>query len=348
MQYSVHFPSGEVHYYFDSFETAIGGIVQKGETVVITDTHVHQYHGHLLAGFKDVIVLPAGEAHKHMDTVLAIVQKLADRECDRTTFVLGVGGGVVTDVTGFAASVYMRGVKFGFVPTTLLGMADAAIGGKNGVNYKLQKNLLGTIVQPAFILTDISLLQTLPQQEWSNGFAEVIKYACLFDAPMFEELERHDLDYYRQDKAALKQLVLRCTEWKNRTVQADEKEGSMRKLLNFGHTAGHAIETLYKLPHGFAVSLGMIVACILSEEINGTGKNIRQRLVKLLQKYGLPVAQMIDAAAVTEILKLDKKRSGRHIDFILLNSIGDAAIKALDIEVIKKALETFNNDAGNS
>ena len=347
MQYSVRFPSGEVQYHFGSFEAVITASVNKSSTVVITDEHVQAHHRHLFTGFKDVVVLPAGEAHKNMDTVLSIVERLVANESHRKSFILGVGGGLVTDIAGFVAAIYMRGLDFGLVPTTLLGMVDAAIGGKNGVNYGLQKNLIGTIVQPGFILSDTALLQTLPAEEWSNGFAEVIKYACLFDAPMFDELEQQDMDSYRTDNVALSQLAERCVAWKNKTVLADEKEGSVRKLLNFGHTAGHAIETLYALPHGYAVGLGMIIACLLSEGITGADETIRIRLTALLKKYGLPVWQKVDVEDVVNVLKMDKKRSGTQIDFILLNGIGDAAIQPLSIETIRKALEKYNH-AGNS
>jgi 3-dehydroquinate synthase len=347
MQYSIRFPTGEVQYNFSGFAAAIAGLVDKSQTIIITDENVNRLYGHLFEGFKAVIAIPPGERHKNVHTIQEITSQLVVAEAHRKTVLIGVGGGMITDITGFVAGIYMRGVSFGLVPTTLLGMVDAAIGGKNGVNYGFQKNLLGMIQQPRFILSDPAFLQTLPVAEWSNGFAEVIKYACLFDASLFEELERYDIQHYQADEQALNQLVQRCVEWKNKTVLQDEKESGMRKLLNFGHTAGHAIETLYQLPHGYAVGLGMIIACIIAEQWTGLDITVRERLVAVLAKYNLPVLQTIAPEKLIEILKLDKKRNEEQIDYILLNNIGDAIIYTLGMDAILQGLETYSN-AGNS
>ena len=309
--------------------------------------NVNRLYEKLFDGFKAVIVIPAGEKYKNVHTIQEITSQLVIAEAHRKTVLLGVGGGMITDITGFVAGIYMRGLSFGFVPTTLLGMVDAAIGGKNGVNYGFQKNLLGTIQQPRFILSDPAFLQTLPETEWSNGFAEVIKYACLFDAALFEELEQQDISYYQTDEQALSLLTQRCVEWKNKIVLEDEHENGKRKLLNFGHTAGHAIETLYQLPHGYSVGLGMIIACIISEQRTGLDKTVRERLVAVLEKYKLPIIQSIAPEKLVDILKLDKKRNEEHIDYILLNNIGDAIIYPLGMDAILQGLETYSN-AGNS
>ena len=173
-------------------------------------------------------------------------------------------------------------------------MTHAAIGGKNGVNMEFHKNILGTIQQPKFILYDGAFLKTLPDEEWSNGFAEIIKYACLFDDDLYRELHQHTIDFYKQNDQALEQLIAKCADWKNKTVLADEKEQNSRKLLNFGHTAGHAIETLYNLPHGHAVALGMIVACIVSEKVCGLDKKAKESLIELLLQYNLPIRLSIN------------------------------------------------------
>ncbi len=197
-----------------------------------------------------------------------------------------MGGGVVTDITGYAASVYMRGVPFGFVPTSVLGMVDASIGGKNGIDVGNYKNMVGTIRQPGFLFYDISLLQTLPAEEWVNGFAEVIKHAAIKDAALFRELEKNSIQYYQKNKKALAGLIRKNVMIKSAVVLKDEFERGDRKLLNFGHTLGHAVENIYKLPHGHAVSIGIKAACLISEELMDFKETAR--ITGLLEKYGFP------------------------------------------------------------
>jgi len=253
-----------------------------------------------------VIVLQPGEEQKTQATVDSIIAQLIMMQADRKTTLIGVGGGVITDITGYTASVYMRGIKFGFVPSTLLSMVDASIGGKNGVDVGPYKNLAGTIRQPDFLLYDSSFLRSLPHAEWVNGFAEIIKHACIKDSRLFSELEEHNLKHYKNDKDALSKLVQKNAMIKSNVVMADEFEQGERKLLNFGHTWGHAIETNYALPHGHAVSIGMVMACRLSEQLNGFKGT--DRVVELLEKYGLPVEMEVDKKKVFEVLKMDKKK----------------------------------------
>lgn len=345
MQYSVSFPGGTVRYLFNTAFQLVSEQVEPSSCIIITDEHVAVLHGKAFEGFKAVIVLPAGEDAKNFANTLHAVQQLLAHEAHRKTFILGVGGGMVTDITGFIASIYMRGVRFGYAPTTLLGMVDASIGGKNGINLGLQKNLLGTINQPEFILFDHHFLQTLPAEEWSNGFAEVIKYACLFDEELFNDLSQNNPEYYQNNMAATAALVARCADWKNKTVLADEREQGMRKLLNFGHTAGHAFETVCKIPHGQAVGLGMLVACRLSEA-NGLATATTEQLTRLLQQYHLPVTIQADADQLMQVLAMDKKRSDEGVDYILLEAVGKATIQRLNTDTIRKGIETFLH-AGN-
>lgn len=340
MQYSLSFPTGEVTYVFDNTHRALETLADAGKCIFITDVHVAA----LYPGFfkdRETIVLPAGEQNKSWDNIKILAEHLLQREAHRNTMLIAVGGGMVTDITGFIASIYMRGLSFSYIPTTLLAMVDAAVGGKNGINLALHKNILGCIQQPEFILYDTSFLKTLPDEEWSNGFAEVIKYACLFDKELFDILSQHNVQFYKENSSALEKLIATCVEWKNKIVLADEKENGNRKLLNFGHTAGHAIETLYKLPHGYAVALGMIIACIVSENISGLDKNAKTILSKLLQQYQLPTTYNINIAKVMDLLKMDKKRSQESINYIVLNKIGAGVVKSLSFEIIQHALETF-------
>ena len=250
---------------------------------------------------------------------------------------IGVGGGVISDITGYVAGVFMRGIKCGFVPASVLAMVDAAIGGKNGIDVGLYKNMVGLIRQPAFLLFDFSLLKSLPKEEWVNGFAEVIKHACIKDAPMFTLLENNKLSFFQKDFTALAKLIERNALIKTKVVINDEFEKGERKLLNFGHTLGHAIENLYRIPHGHAVSIGMGVACKFSETI--TGFKGTDRVVNVLKQYGLPPQFDFDKAETFRILKSDKKKDNESINYILLNKIGKAAIVSLPFIKIETLID---------
>jgi len=343
MQQTITFPSGQVNYFFHSSFEEIWKTYDKEHTIIITNEHIAKLYANLFKGLK-ILVIPPAENSKVLDTIGSLSKQLLQLEATRKTLLIGVGGGVVTDITGFLASVYMRGVSFGFVPTTLLGMVDAAVGGKNGVNLGMNKNILGTITQPQFILYDTSFLDTLPDDEWSNGFAEIIKYACIFDAEMFDELGKRNISYYKDaDDAALGKLIETCVAWKNKKVIEDEKETGVRKLLNFGHTTAHAIENLYELPHGKAVGIGMLIACMVSTQVAGLDKGATEQLKSLLNQYHLPVRLKIDSRKAMEILKMDKKRKDDMIDYIVLEKIGKAAIHALPLDVIENALIAYES-----
>jgi len=343
MQQTIKFPSGEVSYVFQSSFDELWKTYDKEHTIIITNEQIAKLYSNLFKGLK-ILVIPPAESSKALDTIGSLAKQLLEMEATRKTLLIGVGGGVITDIVGFLASVYMRGVSFGFVPTTLLGMVDAAIGGKNGVNLGMNKNILGTITQPRFILYDTGFLDTLPDDEWSNGFAEIIKYACIFDADMFAELNKRNISYYKDENdEALGKLVEKCVDWKNKTVIADEKETGVRKLLNFGHTAAHAIENLYELPHGKAVGIGMVIACMVSTQTAGLDKRVAEQLTTLLTQYHLPVHLKIDARKAMEILKMDKKRKNDMIDYIVLEKIGKAAIQTLPFDVVENALIAYES-----
>jgi 3-dehydroquinate synthase len=332
------FSSKKVDYYFDADFSYVEKLVTKENAVLITDENVFQLHPLKFTGWK-TIVIEAGEQHKQQATVDFIIERLIDLQADRKTFIVGIGGGVVTDITGYAASVYMRGLPFGFVPTTILAMVDASIGGKNGVDVGLYKNLVGLIRQPEFILFDYTLLQTLPNEQWVNGFAEVIKHACIKDAAMFNTLEKNTLKDFKKDATLLADLIETNVNIKTAVVVKDEFEQGERKLLNFGHTIGHAIENLHQLLHGHAISIGMVAACNLSEQKNAFHFDEAKRIVALLAKYHLPVDIETDYEKVFEVLKMDKKRIKNEVSFILLNKIGEAVIKPVDLEELHQHLK---------
>jgi 3-dehydroquinate synthase len=332
-------PAGkwEGAYYFDAEFSFLQQIVSKEKTILITDENVFAAQQTKFEGWQ-TIMIKAGEQYKQQAAVDGIIQQLIEKEADRSSFIVGVGGGVVTDIAGYAASVYMRGLKFGFIPTTILAMVDASIGGKNGVDVGAYKNLVGLIRQPEFLLFDYSLLQTLPQHEWINGFAEIIKHACIKDAALFTLLEQNSIGDFQLDKNLLASLIEKNVQIKTAVVAADEFEKGDRKLLNFGHTIGHAIENIYQLPHGHAVSVGMVAACTLSEVLNGFDPAEKQRVKLLIEKYQLTSSVSFDKESIWNTLKMDKKRVSSEMNFILLNKIGEAIIKPIPMEQLEKLI----------
>jgi 3-dehydroquinate synthase len=329
------FSNSSVDYYFEGKISQLKEVVGSVKTVFVTDENVFAAHEKQFKS-KNVIVLKSGEEHKTQATVDWVITQLIEREADRKTVLVGVGGGVVTDITGYVASIYMRGIAFGFVPTSLLAMVDASIGGKNGIDVGVYKNMVGIIRQPSFLLFDTSLLQTLPDPEWRNGFAEIIKHASIKDAAMFKQLEQNNLAYYQKKKKDLGDLVRKNALLKTKVVQQDEFEKGDRKLLNFGHTLGHALENQYDLSHGHAISIGMAYASRLSKK-NAGFKNV-DRVVNLLDKYGLPTFTEFDKDKVINVLKMDKKKTKDSINFILLEKIGKAFIKEISIQQLYENL----------
>jgi 3-dehydroquinate synthase len=325
-------------YYLDADFSYLEKLVDKSNAVVITDEHIFSSHQKRFGGW-NTIVISAGESFKVQATVDSIIEQLIEFGADRKTFLVGVGGGVVTDITGYVAAIYMRGVAFGFVPTSILAMVDASIGGKNGIDVGLYKNLVGTIRQPGFLLYDYSLLKTLPKDEWVNGFAEIIKHAAIKDAAMFRELEKNRLTTYQKDKAALARLIRRNAAIKSAVVEKDEFEHGERRLLNFGHTLGHAIENLYELSHGQAISIGMVAACMISEEF--TSFKETDRVMSVLKKYGLPTLAEFDPKDVMAVLRMDKKKVKDSMNYILLNKVGQGIVKLIPINELDKLLQSI-------
>ena len=329
------FSAQTTDYYFDAPFLTLRKLVDKKATVLIVDENVYAHHASKWKGWK-VIVLKSGEEYKNQETVNAIIDQLVSLEADRKTTIVGIGGGVVTDVAGYVASIYMRGLRFGFIPTSILAMVDASIGGKNGIDLGLYKNLVGTIRQPSFLLYDFSFLRTLPDSEWRNGFAEIIKHACIRDAAMFSILERHSIDKIKKAKLILKQLIERNAVLKTKIVQRDEFEQGDRKLLNFGHTLGHALEKLYDLSHGQAVAIGMAYACALSQKLNGFRDS--ERVIAVIEQYGLPANMEFDSEQVFGIMRMDKKRNNKDIHYVFLDKIGKGVVKPISIKELEKTI----------
>ncbi|MEO8720991.1 MAG: 3-dehydroquinate synthase [Ginsengibacter sp.] len=316
--------------YFDANFSMIENLVEKENTILVTDETVFAKQSEKFSGWK-TIVLKAGEQFKNQNSVDEIINQMIRLNADRQYFVIGVGGGVVSDIAGYAASVYMRGIKFAFAPTSILGMVDASVGGKNGVDVGVYKNLVGVINHPEFLLYDYSFLETLPDEEWVNGFAEIIKHACIKNESMFRYLQQKTLKDFQHSKEDIGKLIQQNVDIKYGVVSGDERETGQRKLLNFGHTIGHAIENTSKLKHGSAVSIGMVAACIISEKINGFSKEGTEKVKQLLAKYQLPIALNFDKEKTWEILLHDKKKAGAYMSFVTLDEIGKASIKNIPL-----------------
>lgn len=331
------FSSGSTDCWWEGSLAELNRLAPPERTVLLTDENVYAAHTRKFRSW-NTIVLRAGESFKVQATVDAVVEQLISLQADRGTTLVGVGGGVITDLTGYIAAVYMRGIRFGFLPTTLLGLVDASLGGKNGIDVGPYKNMVGTIRQPAFILHDLSLLRSLPAAEWENGFAEIIKHACILDARLFADLEKGSLSQFRRDPKLLARLVQRNVTLKSRVVQQDEQEKDLRRLLNFGHTLGHALETQYELLHGQAIAIGMTYASELSQRLLGFRDH--HRVVQLLEKYRLPTYAAFDTKRVMDILQMDKKRVGGVLHYILLKKIGQGVSHRLTLDELNSFLQS--------
>ena len=286
---------------------------------------------HTLSSFNlKTLVLPDGETEKNLNTVEKTVEFLSDNGLDRDSTVIAFGGGVVGDITGFVASSYMRGIKFLQVPTTLLAQVDSSVGGKTGVNIKQGKNLIGAFYQPTAVISDTRFLNTLETRRLSEGLAEVIKYGLIYDSIFFEWLRENTNKILDIDPETMIQLIERCCQIKAAVVSQDEKEGSIRAILNFGHTFGHAIESLTdysSFSHGEAVAIGMIMAANLSQYMGMVSSNDVENIRKSIDAFNLPTNKPnLDSNKFLEAMKRDKKSQDGEIRLILLESIGKAMI----------------------
>lgn len=333
--YTARFSNSTSRYYFDADFDVLKELAPTEKSFIITDENLMIAYAPLFKPWK-CIVIPAGEASKNLEILDDIIRQLIALEADRDAVIIGIGGGVVTDIAGFVAGIYKRGVQCVLVPTSILAMVDAAIGGKNGLDIGEFKNMMGLIRQPAAVVYHYPLLKALPKAEWINGFAEIIKHACILDKAMFDLLAEHKIEDFQKEGALLASLIERNAMLKIGVVEEDEMETGNRKMLNFGHTLGHAIENVYDLPHGHAVSIGMAYAAKISAVL--TGFSEVEKLTALLKKYHLPVQYDFDMGVAMKNMAKDKKKSGSGIHYVLLESIGKAVIKPLSMNEIENSL----------
>jgi 3-dehydroquinate synthase len=311
--------------------------VPAARPIIVTDVNVGKLYP-LDSMAADVITIGTGEEIKTLKTVQEIYDQLLSIHADRSSFIVGIGGGIVCDIAGFVASTFLRGLRFGFVATTLLAQVDAGIGGKNGVNFEGYKNMVGLFQQPEFVICDPQLLKTLPQKEISGGLAEIVKHAAIVDLDLFAYLERHAKDILALDSQAIKKVVSASVRIKSSIVSRDETEKGQRRLLNFGHTFGHAIEIATGVSHGAAVSMGMAIASSVSVKRCLLTAAENRRLRGLLTDLGLPTRFDSETESVSEAIGKDKKRAGDRIYFVLLNGIGNAVVEQIALTELKEAL----------
>ena len=323
--------------------------LNPGRAALVTDANVAPLYAAAVddalraAGFiATVIEVPAGEASKSLDALAGLYDQLTAAELDRTSPIFALGGGVIGDLAGFAAATYLRGLPLIQIPTTLVAQVDSALGGKTAVNHRAAKNLIGAFYQPRLIVADTATLTTLPTREFREGLGEVIKYGAIMDAPFIAWLETAMPAILGREAAPLEAMVERSLRHKAYVVANDEREGGLRKILNFGHTLGHALEASAgygSYLHGEAVAIGMVAAARLSTRYAGLSAGEASRLERLIEAAGLPTRMPPgwESDSFLRALRLDKKRAGDAVEFVLLDRLGHAITRKLSFDEITAA-----------
>ncbi len=315
--------------------------VLKGKKIaLVSDTNVYPLYGENIKtqleseGYEVfTYIFSAGEASKNTSELIKIVEFMAENELTREDGAVALGGGVCGDMVGFAASVFLRGIKFVQIPTSLLAQVDSSVGGKTAVDLPQGKNLCGAFHQPSLVIIDPDVLKTLPPHFFSDGMGEVIKYGCIKSAALFEKLEKGDV------KENLTEVITECVSIKRQVVENDEKEHGERALLNFGHTCGHAIEKLWNfetVSHGEAVGIGMVMITRVGERLGITEKGTTDRLIKVLEKNNLKISDTHTDKEIISAMNGDKKRTGTGIKFVMIDKIGSSFINPIKYEDINK------------
>ncbi len=311
----------------------VSELLQENDVAIVTDHNVQRLYGDKFPEFP-VLTIRAGEASKKIEVIEFLAERLIETGIDRDGFLLAIGGGVVCDITGFLASIYMRGIKCGYVSSTLLSQVDASTGGKNGVNLGAAKNVLGCFKQPEFVICDQVMLQTLPEDEYFSGLAELIKTAIIGNEKLFEIIENNQGGIIRRDPELLSMLISMAVSFKASVVSEDEKESGLRRILNFGHTYGHAIEMYKSFRHGYAVASGMELAAGFSCSKGLISKAEYERIVSLLKTFKLLRRHDIPDNQITQLVLRDKKKAGNEIYFVYTGGIGKAVVEKIPLEEV--------------
>ena len=331
----IKYPNTQI-FFDDSFEN-LSSYIQISDiqnVFYFIDKKVFEIYNDIFNSLKNIIIINSNEKSKSIDYSASLINKLINLKANKKSYFIAIGGGVVCDITGFIASIYMRGVRFAYVPTTVLSITDASLGGKNGVNLNGIKNLVGTINEPDSILIDLSFLTSLEKSEVENGFAEIIKHACIASPELFLYLNKVKINFKSKD--FYYQILQESISIKLDIVKQDLNDLNQRKVLNFGHTYGHAIEAKYNIPHGCSVSLGIVFACNISKQLGYLSIEKVKEIKKLLNKFNLPIdISRINIDDIMPFIFKDKKAKNEKIDFIILEDIGKAKILEIEIEKIK-------------
>ena len=318
--------------YIGPVKDILSGVLPEGRVVVVSDATIDRLYHPLLEKY-DTVLIGLGESVKTLQTVETIYRRFIELGVDRSTFVLAVGGGIVTDVAGFAASTYMRGLKFGFVSTTLLGQVDASVGGKNGVNVDGYKNMAGTFTQPQFVICDPGLLRTLPDREFRAGLAEVVKAAIIADADLFGRIENTTFEALRTDTDLLTDAVSAAIRVKADIVERDEHESGDRRKLNLGHTLAHAIEKCSnRMNHGEAVAVGTALIAGAAVTQGVLSEADRDRIVHVLMQLGFDLTPPVDVKRLLKEVGKDKKNEEGILRIVLPVGIGDCEVRPMKID----------------
>lgn len=323
----------------DSSEVIVGSVSEllprllpDKRVVVVSDTNIDR-HYHTLVNRYEHVLIGLGEASKTLVTADAIYKKFISMGVDRSTFVLAIGGGIVTDVAGFVASTYMRGVEFGFVSTSLLGQVDASVGGKNGVNVDGYKNMVGTFTQPRFVICDVGMLRTLPEREVRTGIAEVIKAGIIADEELFSKLELTPLAELTKNPDLLAEVVYRAIKVKADIVERDEREHGDRRKLNLGHTLAHAIEkSSSKMNHGEAVAVGLSLISDAAARRGLLSAADKERICSLLQRTGFDLTPPVAMRVLLKAVSKDKKSEGDVLNVVFPTAIGACEVVPMPLE----------------
>ncbi len=310
-------------------------LLPQKRVIVVSDTNIDRHYHSLIEPY-DHVLIGLGETSKTLRTLDVIYRRFIELGVDRSCFVLAVGGGIVTDVAGFAASTFMRGVEFGFISTSLLGQVDASVGGKNGVNVDGYKNMVGTFTQPRFVVCDVNLLRTLSAREFRTGLAEIIKAGVIGDATLFEMLEQADFSTLQRDSDTLREMVYRAVKVKADIVERDERESGDRRLLNLGHTLAHAIEkSSSKFNHGEAVAVGLAMIADVAAKQGLLAVEDKQSILNLLQRAGFALEPPVEVRTLLKAVKRDKKAEGNDIYIVFPRAIGRCEVVRMPVEEFK-------------
>lgn len=335
------FHSGKTGVIFDTGFSEIFNIYAKEDKIILIDESVYSFYSRSFPNIP-MVIIRHGEQSKSLENFSQITHKLIEYNANKSTVLIGIGGGVVCDITGFTASTFMRGMRHSFIPTTLLAMADAAIGGKTALNQDALKNIIGTVKHPEYVLIDTSFIHTLQGIEIKNGFVEIIKSAILSGGEFFDIVRKFDFTNFRQ--ASVNDLIKRSIEFKLNIVQQDEIDSGVRKILNLGHTLGHSIEAAYGLPHGIAVSYGLKFATVLSTHKQLINQEQASFILEPLLNLNIIKKTDFDPVKLMKFIRHDKKGIGNEIDYILLEDIGKPLITKMQINEIQQLTENMRNN----